>query len=264
MRARKALVADQSRDVLSFLTEFARLLLAAGVTSSQFNQIAELAFFRAASQDARFRNSRINQSSVAAITGLNRAKIRSLIRAEKKRSYSQSENRREKLLTAWMSEPEFLTSSGEPKRLQLIGAKGSFASLAKKHGGDVPPRAVLRELVRRKLIRISDENVQLASNAREVRELRRLEQISAALAIALRVPEETRVRRVLKVMAFEVRHPAPSALGRILLQRRIAKSLKGFMAELDAACNAIELEATRGNAKVRRMGKTSVLLMNQD
>ena len=246
------------------MTEFARLLLAAGVSSSQFNHIAELAFFRAASEDARFRNSRINQSSVAAMTGLNRAKIRSLIRAEKKKAHSQSESRREKLLAAWMSEAEFLTSSGEPRRLRLTGNKGSFASLARKYGGDVPPRALLRELLRRRLVRVTDEHVQLASNAREVKELKRLDQVSAALAAALSAPSGSSPGRVLKVMSYEVRHPAPNAVGRILLQRRIAKSLKGFMAELDAACNAIATEAPQSSKKSRRTGKTSVVLVNQD
>jgi Family of unknown function (DUF6502) len=264
MRGRKASIADQNWDVLSFLTEFSRLLLAAGVTSSQFNQIAELAFFRAASQDARFRNSRINQSSVAAMTGLNRAKIRALMRAEKRKTHTQAESRRERLLTAWMSEAQFLTSSGEPRRLLLDGGKGSFTSLARRHGGDVPARALLRELVRRRLVRVTDDYVQLASNAREVREVKRLEQISAALASALIAPEGAGLGRMLKVMSFEVRHPAPSAVGRILLQRRIAKSMDGFMADLSVACNAIVRDARKGSTKGSRMGKTSVLLLTQE
>jgi Family of unknown function (DUF6502) len=264
MRSRKAPIASESWDVLAFMTEFARLLLAAGVSSSQFNQVAELAFFRAASEDARFRNSRINQSSVAAMTGLNRAKIRSLIRAEKKKSHSQSESRRERLLAAWMSEAEFLTSSGEPRRLRLVGKKGSFASLTRKHGGDVPPRALLRELLRRRLVRVTGEYAQLASNAREVKEQKRLEQISAALAAALSAPSGSSPGRVFKVMSYEVRHPAPNAVGRILLQRRIAKSLKGFMAELEVACCAIATESSQTGMKARRTGKTSVVLLNQD
>mgnify|MGYP003383077104 CR=1 FL=1 len=264
MRRSKASIANQTWDVLSFLTEFSRLLLAAGITSSQFNQLAELAFFRAASQDARFRNSRINQSSVAAMTGLNRAKIRALMRSEKKKAHSQSESRRERILTAWMSEAQFLTTSGEPRRLRLDGGKGSFASLVKRHGGDIPPRAFLRDLLRRRLIRLTEGYVQLASNAREVREVRRLEQVSAALAAALSAPEGAGLGRTLKLMSFEVRHPAPTAVGRILLQRRIAKSLDGFMADLDVACNAIARDARKGSAKAGRSGKTSVLLLTQE
>ena len=238
--------------------------MAAGITSPQFNELAELAFYRAASEDARFRNSRVNQSSVAAMTGLSRARIRGLIRAEKKKSHTKSESHREKLLAAWMSEPEFITSSGEPVRLRLDGRKTSFALLARKYGGDIPPRALLRELSRRKLVRISDGFVHLVPNAREVKEARRLEQVSAALTSALRIPEGVRTRRVLRVMSFDLKHPAPGAVERILLQRRIAKSLKGFMAELDAACSAIAIQEPRGRSKQRRLGKTSVILLNQD
>lgn len=186
------------------------------------------------------------------------------MRAEKKKTHSQSESRRERLLTAWMTEAQFLTSSGEPKRLRLDGRKGSFPSLVRKHGGDVPPRAFLRELLRRRLVRVSEDYVQLVSDAREVRETRRLEQISAALAAALSAPEGAGLGRTLKLMSFEVRHPAPTAIGRILLQRRIAKSLDGFMAELNVACNAITRDARKGSARAGRTGKTSVLLLTQE
>jgi Family of unknown function (DUF6502) len=264
MRAKTAPISKQPRDVLSFLTEFARLLLAAGVTSSQFSQLSELAFFRAASEGARFRNSRINQSSVAAMTGINRARIRLLIRAEKKKSTLQSESKLEKILTAWISDAEFLTSTGEPRRLRLAGRHGSFASLAKKHGGDIPPQAQLRELKRRRLVSVSGNFARLASNKREVREIRRLEQLSAAFANAISTPEVAVKGRVLKVISFDVLHPAPNAVGRILLQRRLSKSVKGFMAELEAACNSIIIDTPNSNTKARRMGKTSVLVLNQE
>lgn len=264
MRIGKPQAAQSTWDIVAFLTEFARLLLAAGITSAQFNQLAELAFYRAASEDARFRNSRVNQSSVAAMTGLNRAKIRALIRAEKRKAHSQSESHREKLLTAWVSEPEFLTASGESRRLRIVGSKSSFASLARKHGGDVPPRALLRDLLRRKLVRVSGDYAQLVPHAREVKEVKRLEHVSAALAAALSVPEGGSAGRVLKVMSFDLHHPAPGAVERILLQRRIAKIFRGFMADLEAACNAIATKEPNDKTKRSRSGKTSVILLNQD
>lgn len=263
MRTERAPSRSQSSDVLSFLTEFARLLLAAGVTSNQFNEIAQLAFFRAASEDARFRNSRINQSTVAAMTGLNRTKIRALLRAEQRKSLTTSESRVDRLISAWISEAEFLESSGEPRRLRLSGNRGSYASLAKKHGSDVPPRALLRELTRRKLVKVVEGHVSLSPNAKGVRDAKRLQQVSIALASILEAPESANRRRALKVFTFEVRHPAPSAVGRILLQRRITKSLRAFLSELEAACNAVVLEAPQGH-RISRMGKTSVLLLNQD
>jgi len=197
------------------------------------------------------------------MTGLNRAKIRALMRAESKKTYSQSESRREQLINAWMSEAEFLTSTGEPRQLRLTGSKGSFAALVKKHGGDIPPKAFLRDFTRRKIAKVSGAHVRLARNAREVRDVKRLEQISLALATTLSAPRGAEIGRAQKVFAFDIQHPAPTAVGRILLQRRIARSLKGFMEELDVVCGAIALEA-KSNPKMTRMGKTSVLLLNQD
>lgn len=264
MRTRRPQAAQSTWDIVAFMTEFARLLLAAGITSAQFNQLAELAFYRAASEGARFRNSRVNQSSVAAMTGLNRAKIRALLRAEKRKAHSQSESHREKLLAAWVSEPEFLTTSGEPRRLRVTGTKASFASLARRHGGDVPPRALLRDLVRRRLVRVSGDYAQLVPHAREVKEIKRLEHVSAALAAALSAPEGGGSGRVLKVMSFDLQHPAPGAVERILLQRRITKIFRGFMADLEAACNAIATKEPHGKTRQSRSGKTSVVLLNQD
>src|SRR5262245_58118785 len=74
---------NEMSDLIGFLVEFARLLLAAGISSDQFSKLTQLAYLRAASSDARFSNDRINQSAVAAMTGLNRTQVRSLLKKER-------------------------------------------------------------------------------------------------------------------------------------------------------------------------------------
>jgi len=123
---------------------------------------------------------------------------------------------------------------------------------------------LLRELLRRKLVRVSGDYAQLVPHAREVKEAKRLEQVSSALAAVLSAPNGVNTGRVFKIMSFDLNHPAPGAVGRILLQRRIAKIFKGFMADLEAACNVIAVEVPDKKTKQRRSGKTSVVLLNQD
>jgi len=262
-RASVSLNEDEMSDLVGFLVELARLLLAAGVSSDQFAKLAQLAFIRAASTGARFRNDRINQSAVAAMTGLNRTQVRALLKKERTRARAKK-SPIDKVISAWISEAEFLTSSGTPKNLRMSGARGSFSMLAKRHGGDIPPRALLRELTRRGLVTVTGDYVTLAASARRIRQDKRLGQISSALESVLKRPGNQQDARSVKVATFEVAHGAPAAIGRVLLRRRITKSLQAFMADVEAASAAVALEAPARRGTPKRLVKTGVLLITQD
>jgi len=254
---------DQPIELVEFFTELARLLVDAGISHAQFTRISEVAFFRAAANGARFRNAKINQSAIAAMTGLNRTRVRGLLK-KGFRGFSAAENRIDRIVTAWVSEPEFLTSAGEPRRLRLSGGKGTFDWLAKKHGGDVPTKAILAELSRRRAIRIRAGYVVLSATARKTRESKRLNQIARALTSVLRLPGEGRNSQSVRVANFEVTHPSTTAVGRVILQRRIAKSLRAFISDIEAAGAAVALEAPAQVGKEQRYGKTGVFLISQD
>jgi len=250
-------------DLTEFLTEFARLMLSAGVSHDQFSRLSELAFLRAAVFGARFRNSRINQSAVAAMTGLNRTKVRSLLRSEA-RSRKPIESRIDRVIAAWVSEAEFLTATGEPRRVNLVEGRVSFSYLAKRYGGDLPPKSLLRELSRRRLVSVRNGYVTLSRSARRTREAKRLSQVSRALASVLRLPPNEMESRSIRVSAFEVTHAATTAVGRVLLQKRISKSLRAFMGDVEAASAAVALEAPASMDNKLRLAKTGVFLISQD
>ena len=52
------------------------------------------------------------------------------------------------MLSAWHLDAEFIDDSGLPLTLPHDGESASFASLAKRFGGDVPLQALIKELVR--------------------------------------------------------------------------------------------------------------------
>jgi hypothetical protein len=255
---------DETSDLLGFLVEFARLLLEAGISSDQFSKLAQVAFLRAASSDARFRNDRINQSAVAAITGLTRTQVRTLLKKERAKAKPTKSSQIDRVISAWLSEAEFLTASGMPKSLRISGASVGFPSLVKKHGGDIPSRALLRELIRRKLVGVNGDYVTLAASARRRHREKRLGQISSALESVLKRPRDQRDVRSIKVATFEVSHLAPAAIGRVLLRKRIAKSLQAFMADVEAACAAVALEVPPRSEGPKRLSKTGVFLITQD
>lgn len=262
-RKSTSLEEQEMSDLIGFLVEFARLLLAAGVSSDQFSKLAQLAFLRAAASDARFSNDRINQSAVAAMTGLNRTQVRSLLKRDRPASRTRATGI-ERVISAWMSEAEFLTATGSPKSLKLSGPRGSFSLLVKKHGGDVPPKALLRELTRRNFVRVADGRAILVPSARRNYQEKRLGQISNALESVLKRPNDQQEVRSVKVATFEVSHDAPTPVGRVLLRKRLSKSLQAFMAEVEAACAAVALETPPAGDEPKRKTKTGVLLITQD
>ncbi len=93
---------------------------------------------------------RINISGIAATTGIPRSEISKILKAGKRPPKTvdarlQSTNR---ILAAWHEEPRFTTPNGEPADLKLFGRGTTFDLLVKRHGGGIPTRAVLDELVR--------------------------------------------------------------------------------------------------------------------
>jgi hypothetical protein len=130
------------------LTELALVLLPRGMTPKRFAELARSAFVQAAADISRLQNGRVNHSRVAAQTGLTRADVRRLLKYNASDAVQRGQTALEKVIKGWRTDREFITRTGHTKRLQIAGARGSFARLVRKHGGDVPHRAVLDELRR--------------------------------------------------------------------------------------------------------------------
>jgi hypothetical protein len=254
----------ESRDSLvEFLTEFARYLLAAGVSISQFHDDAQLAFVRAAATEARFMNAKVNQSAVAAMTGLTRIQVRTLLRAPPNFALRRA-NRTQQLVHGWLSDPVFNTARGNARILQRSGRGRTFAALAKKFGGDVPPRALLAELMRQGYVKVKGNRVSLSAVARRTREPATLSHLSAALARVIGRTTEPVDASTLKIMSAHATYETPVSSGRILLQRRVHQSLKAFASELEAAGSAASKASRKRGAPSRRMSRTSILLISRD
>ena len=130
------------------LAELALVLLPRGMTPKQFAELARFAFVQAATQMSRLRNGRVNQSRVAAQTGLSRADVKRLLRSDAFDINRIRDAPLERVINGWRTDRPFAQGPGRPKRLRISGAKTSFPSLVRKYGGDVPHRAVLDDLRR--------------------------------------------------------------------------------------------------------------------
>jgi hypothetical protein len=256
---------DRDVEIVEFMTEFARFLLAAGVPRTRFSRIVEFAYFQAASQDARFQNQRLNQSAVAAMTGLTRNQVRVMLRRKSSTS-DTAIDRVDRIIGAWTSDAEYVTASFAPRRLRISGPIPSFQTLVDKVGGDIPYRSMLRELERLRMIAIDGRHVSLTKAARSQHESRSLRHLASALSRVIQTTgESTRAGSSLRAVTVEVDYPAQSATGRILMQRRLTQSLKAFMADVEAAGAAVAIESPSTSApEKRKVSQARVLLITSE
>lgn len=90
-----------------------------------------------------------NTSRIAVLTGLDRKQIKAIrdsLDADTPPE-AQTTDRISRLLSGWYQDPDFSDGNNEPLLVQEKG-EISFAELAKRYGGDIPPGALLKELIR--------------------------------------------------------------------------------------------------------------------
>jgi hypothetical protein len=126
------------------------MLLGAGVSYPQFEQLAKRAFIEEALGEPDLRGRTTNTSRVAVRTGLSRkevAKVRQEILTSTLNVQTFQIGRPARALQLWHSEREFLNEKGNPLDLPFDDDEPSFTTLVKRVGGDVPAGAVRAELL---------------------------------------------------------------------------------------------------------------------
>jgi len=129
----------------------ARMLLGAGISYAQFEEVAKRAFVAQALGEPDAKGRTTNVSRVAVRTGLSRkevSRVRHLIEAPTLSDDSTIQiGMPARALQLWHSEPIFLDESGSPIDLPFDDDDLTFSGLVKLVGGDVPAGAVRAELL---------------------------------------------------------------------------------------------------------------------
>jgi len=206
------------------------VLLPRGMTPKHFAYLARSAFVQAAADNSTLRNGRVNYSRVAAQTGLTRADVKRLLEHNAWNAAQRGQTALEKVIQGWRTDREFLTRGGQAKRLQITGVRGSFPRLVRKHGGDIPHRAVLDEL--RRIGAVSDHNgtVQLedSPHLRGHLNFTFLAPVIPALVDGLRIAATlSRSRGTLPVQRLSI--PAKTELDLALLRERCKSSAESML-----------------------------------
>jgi hypothetical protein len=137
------------------------LLFDAGVTVQELNKTARVTAVRIATSRVVKESGRQSKSRVAIMTGLPRSEVTRILNSQdlvRKDGLDQHPARR--VLAAWHDDPRFLASNGDTAVLPIFGKKRSFEQLVERHGGGLPVRAMLDELMQLSAVeRLADQKV---------------------------------------------------------------------------------------------------------
>jgi hypothetical protein len=152
---------------VEFLKPIARLLIRNGIGYREFSDVAKASFVAVASDDYGIRGRKTNMSRVAVMTGLSRKEVKKIrdSLSEDASASSRQTRRPEVLLTTWNNDQDFRDRNGNPKRLSFGGPGVSFKDLVARAGGDIPPKAMLNELLRAGSVVREGEKLRMVSRS---------------------------------------------------------------------------------------------------
>lgn len=149
--ARDALI----RLAVALLRPIIRMLLRYNLSYPEMNQICRWLYVDVAMREREFyipRRKRQFKARVACLTGLSRKEVLRLHQNPPPELNGDLEpfNRAARVLAGWLADPAFRNTHGEPATLKFRNKAGvhDFSDLVQAYSGDIPPRAVLDELLR--------------------------------------------------------------------------------------------------------------------
>lgn len=134
---------------LKVLSPWVRQSIKHNVSCSEFCEIVKKSYVDQSFECFALPNKKMTVSRVAALTGLSRKEVVRL--AEDDKAVTKPKivlNSATRVTMRWLSDSLFLDGQGEPKVLPIKEGDSSFVGLVDRAGGDVPPMAVLTELLR--------------------------------------------------------------------------------------------------------------------
>jgi hypothetical protein len=135
---------------IKLLRPLIRILLRNGVPYGVFADLARYIYVDLAMKEFGIPGRKQTISRAAILTGLTRKEVSRIQELAQPTDTDATEryNRAARVISGWVRDPRFRDQNGHPAVLDLEGGPDSFAELVKAFSGDVPPRAVLDELLR--------------------------------------------------------------------------------------------------------------------
>lgn len=134
---------------LKVLEPLVRIAIKHRISHAEFTEMARQAYVDQSYKHFGLPNRKTTVSRVAVLTGLSRKEVVRLT-SEGESSSPQPKiapNRAARVMMGWITDPQFCNQNNEPKELAMKEGNSSFTALVERYSGDVPPVAVLDELM---------------------------------------------------------------------------------------------------------------------
>ena len=139
-----------SAAILKLLRPLVRLMLRNGLTYGDFADLSKWVFMDVAAKEFCIPGRKQSISRVSVITGLTRKEVSRLkkITTPDDSAIAHQYNRAARVISGWLRDKHFHDKKGQPADLPFDTGNNNFNDLVKQHSGDIPPRAILDELLR--------------------------------------------------------------------------------------------------------------------
>ena len=150
--------------IAKLLRPLVRMLLRNGIPYAAFADLAKHEYVNVAASDFAMAGRKQTNSRIATITGLSRKEVQRVKELQgigDPIDVVERYHRAARVVSGWVHAARFTGSQGEPLPLPMDG-EVSFNALVKAFSGDMPPRAVLDELIQTGLVeRKADDKLHL-------------------------------------------------------------------------------------------------------
>ncbi len=138
-----------SKAILKLLRPLIRLLLRNGVPYAGLAEMVKQVYIEVARTEFHVPGRKQSTSRISTITGMPRKEVKRLIQLEGNvdNDFIERHHRAARVVAGWVRDPAFLDAVGQPRLMLFSGQQTSFSDLVRKFSGDVPPRAILDELI---------------------------------------------------------------------------------------------------------------------
>jgi hypothetical protein len=144
------------------LQPLVRILLRHGVAFGEFADVIKAVYVEIAQKEFSIPGKPQSDSRVAILTGLTRKEVHRIRTHGPDFGADSNLNRVARVLQGWTQDPEFVGPYGVPLEIPFAGDLLSFTELVRRYSGDMPPRAMLDELIRvRAVLETPDNYVRL-------------------------------------------------------------------------------------------------------
>jgi Family of unknown function (DUF6502) len=147
---------------VAMLVPFAGILLERQLRFSDGEEMLKKAFVNACIAALRMKNQNPTVSAISVATGLQRRDVKRLINSSPD-ALSHKPSAVERCRLMWATDKNYLDGNGRPRSIPRTETPGqySFATLAAAISKDIPPRALLDELVRNGAVEVANDVVTL-------------------------------------------------------------------------------------------------------